>query len=142
MEVGGQTAINSAASGLRRQTFRQTSVSVATIYSSGEWLLMPSQASPCNTAAMYKSLPEENNGAICSALIKDNPPPHTHVAADHLRISQHVERYEAVLNFSLCSSSAVPEEKKTSHQVGFVCNFCIFLCVQKKKSDFFGILVT
>lgn len=45
----------------------------------GEWLPTPSQAPPGDTAATYKSLPEENNGAICSALIKDDPTPRSHM---------------------------------------------------------------
>lgn len=60
MEVRVQTAVNSVASGLWRQTFWQTSVTVATIYSSREWLLTPSQVPPCDSGAVYKSLPEEN----------------------------------------------------------------------------------
>lgn len=79
VEVRGQTAINSAAGGPRRQTSRQTPVSMATIYSCREWLPTPSEGSLCDTAAANKSLPEDNNGAIRSTLIKDNT--HTHFAA-------------------------------------------------------------
>ncbi|KAI4804146.1 hypothetical protein KUCAC02_025783, partial [Chaenocephalus aceratus] len=64
VEVRGQTAVNSAAGGPRRQTSRQTPVSMATIYSCREWLPTPSEGSLCDTAAANKSLPEDNNGAI------------------------------------------------------------------------------
>ena len=55
-------------------------VSMATVYSRGEWLLMPSgrRASLCDTVVMYKSLPEGNKRAVCST----TQPPHTVLRRD------------------------------------------------------------
>lgn len=63
---------NGAAGG---RLFGRPPVSMATVYSSGEWLLMPSgrRASLCDTAVVYKSLPEGNKRAVCST----THPPHT-----------------------------------------------------------------
>ncbi|KAK1894461.1 Protein glp-1, partial [Dissostichus eleginoides] len=72
VEVRGQTAVNSAAGGPRRQTSRQTPVSMATIYSSREWLPTPSEGSQvavflldCTFSSCLPHLYEEVTSSLC-----------------------------------------------------------------------------
>lgn len=114
--------------GGRRSNGRQTAlpaadfladppVSMATVYSSGEWLLMPSgrRASLCDTAVVYKSLPEGNKRAVCST----THPPHT-----VLRRPQDLtapQRRDAGLRFWFIPTTSL--DLKVC-----LCCFCLYSC--------------